>query len=67
MAVRVRELIRMVERDGWVKVRQKGSHRQFHHPIKPGTVTIAGAEGIEIPPKTLRSILRQAGLEDQKQ
>ncbi len=66
MGVRVRELIRMVERNGWVQVRQRGSHRQFHHPDKPGTVTIAGAPGIEVPPKTLRSIVRQAGLEDQQ-
>lgn len=66
MGVRVRQLIRMIERDGWVQVRQTGSHRQYHHPSKPGTVTIAGAPGIELPPKTLRSILKQAGLEDQK-
>jgi predicted RNA binding protein YcfA (HicA-like mRNA interferase family) len=66
MGVRVRELIRMVERDGWAQVRQTGSHRQYHHPTKPGTVTIAGAPSVEVPPKTLRSILKQAGLEDRK-
>jgi len=65
MPMKVREVIRVVEKDGWVQVRQTGSHRQFHHPRKPGTVTIAGQPGIEIPPKTLRSILRQAGLEDE--
>jgi predicted RNA binding protein YcfA (HicA-like mRNA interferase family) len=66
MGVRVRDLIRMVERDGWVQVRQTGSHRQFHHPTKPGTVTIAGTPSTELPPKTLKSVLRQAGLEDSK-
>lgn len=66
MPLRVRDLIRIVERDGWFQVRQTGSHRQYHHPIKSGTVTIAGAPNVELPPKTLRSILRQAGIEEQK-
>ena len=58
----VREAIRLVEKDGWVQVRQKGSHRQFHHPTKPGTVTIAGKPSLELDKKTERSVLRQAGL-----
>lgn len=62
MPVRVREMIRLIESDGWQCVRTTGSHRQFHHPIKPGTVTIAGKESAELPPKTERSVLRQAGL-----
>jgi len=41
-------------------VRTTGSHRQFHHPVKPGTVTIAGNPATEVPPKTLASVLRQA-------
>lgn len=61
-AVKVREAIRRIEADGWRQVRQKGSHRQFHHPVKPGTVTIAGAPGLEVPPGTLGSIFKQAGL-----
>jgi predicted RNase H-like HicB family nuclease len=40
--VRVRDLVARVEADGWVLVRTKGSHRQFQHSSKPGTVTIAG-------------------------
>jgi predicted RNase H-like HicB family nuclease/predicted RNA binding protein YcfA (HicA-like mRNA interferase family) len=40
--MKVREVIRLVERDGWYHVRTVGSHRQYHHPTKPGTVTIAG-------------------------
>jgi predicted RNA binding protein YcfA (HicA-like mRNA interferase family) len=40
--VKVREVIRLIESDGWVLVRTKGSYRQFQHPTKPGTVTIAG-------------------------
>jgi predicted RNA binding protein YcfA (HicA-like mRNA interferase family) len=46
----------------WVQVRVKGSHRQFHHPTKRGTVTVAGKPSIDIPPGTLNSALKQAGL-----
>ena len=53
----------MVERDGWRQTKQRGSHRQFKHAIKPGTVTIHGHPGDDIHPKTLASILRQAGIE----
>jgi predicted RNA binding protein YcfA (HicA-like mRNA interferase family) len=60
--VKVRELIALIESDGWVQVRVTGSHRQFHHPIKPGTVTIAGKPGADVPPGTLNSALKQAGL-----
>lgn len=45
-----------------VLVRQKGSHRQYHHTLKSGTVTVAGKDSVEIPPGTLNSILKQAGL-----
>ena len=34
----VRQAIQLIESDGWRLVRTKGSHRQFHHPSKPGTV-----------------------------
>jgi hypothetical protein len=43
--VKVLEVIRELEREGWRQVRQKGSHRQFHHPTKTGTVTVAGSLG----------------------
>lgn len=62
--MKVRELIRLVEADGWQQVRQKGSHRQFHHPVKAGTVTIAGKPNVDVPPGTLNCILKQAGLRD---
>jgi predicted RNA binding protein YcfA (HicA-like mRNA interferase family) len=58
----VRDVIRLIESDGWALVRTKGSHRQFHHPSKPGTVTIAGKPSTDVPPGTLNSILKQAGL-----
>lgn len=60
--MKVRELISLIESDGWVLVRTTGSHRQFHHPVKPGTVTVAGQPGTDMPPGTLNSVLKQAGL-----
>ena len=51
----------MLEQDGWNLVRTKGSHRQFRHPKKPGTVTVAGKSKLDVPPGTLNSILKQAG------
>jgi predicted RNA binding protein YcfA (HicA-like mRNA interferase family) len=43
--VKVREVIRLLERDGWVRVVTRGSHRQFKHPTKPGRVTVSGKPG----------------------
>jgi len=43
-------------------IRTVGSHRQFKHFSKTGVVTIAGKESLDVPPGTLRSILKQAGL-----
>jgi predicted RNA binding protein YcfA (HicA-like mRNA interferase family) len=64
--VRVRDLIRMVESDGWKHVRTTGSHRHFKHSSKPNVVTIPGHAGDDVPAGTLKSILRAAGLEDKK-
>lgn len=60
--MKIRELIKLLEQDGWVQARMKGSHRHFKHPAKPGTVTVAGKPSTDIPPGTLSSILKQAGL-----
>ncbi len=64
--MKVRELITLIEADGWYLVRTKGSHRQFHHTEKVGTVTIAGRSGVDVPPGTLASVLKQAGLKKQE-
>jgi predicted RNA binding protein YcfA (HicA-like mRNA interferase family) len=61
--VKVREVLRLIEKDGWYQVHQVGSHRQFKHPTKAGRVTIAGKPSADLKPKTLKSILRQAQLE----
>ena len=60
--MKVGELIRLLKGDGWALIRTKGSHRQFKNPDKPGTVTVAGKPSLDVPPGTLSSILKQAGL-----
>ena len=60
----VRALLTLLKADGWEIARVRGSHRQLVHPIKPGTVTLAGHPKDDVHPKTLKSVLRHAGLED---
>lgn len=60
--MKVHEVITRIEADGWYLARTRGSHRQFRHPTKAGTVTVAGKPSLDVPPGTLNSILKQAGL-----
>ncbi len=60
--MKVREVIKLLEADGWNLVATKGSHRQYKHPTTPGRVTIAGHSGDDLAPGTLNSILKQAQL-----
>jgi predicted RNA binding protein YcfA (HicA-like mRNA interferase family) len=60
--MKVREVIKVLETNGWRNVRTKGSHRQFQHNVKRGTVTVAGKLGVDVPTGTLNSILKQSGL-----
>ena len=62
MPMKVKDLIDLLVADGWVQVRQRGSHRQYHHPIKSGTVTLSGKSSVDVPPGTQSSVLKQAGL-----
>jgi predicted RNA binding protein YcfA (HicA-like mRNA interferase family) len=64
--MKVKELIGLLEADGWYQVRMKGSHRQFHHPTKKGTVTVAGKPNVDIPPGTLNSAIKQAGIKKER-
>lgn len=64
--VKVGELIRLLEEDGWRLARTRGSHRQYKHPSKPGAVTVAGKPSLDVPPGTLNAILKQAGLKKEK-
>jgi predicted RNA binding protein YcfA (HicA-like mRNA interferase family) len=63
--MKVRDILRRLADDGWEVVAQKGSHRQLKHLTKPGKVTVAGKPSADIPEGTYKSILRQAGLEDE--
>lgn len=60
--MKIRDLVKMLEDDGWSVVRQRGSHRQFKHANKAGLVTVAGKPADDVAPGTLNSILKQAGL-----
>jgi len=64
--MKVREVIRLIEDDGWRFARQRGSHRIYKHPTKPGSVTVAGKRGDDVPMVILGSILRQAELKGSK-
>jgi len=61
--MKVREVLTILRRDGWVVVHWTGSHRQLKHPTKAGRVTVPGKESKDLAPKTLKSIFTQAGLE----
>lgn len=56
-----RELIKMIEDDGWYIVNIVGSHHQYKHPTKKGKVTIPHPKK-DFPAKTQKNILKQSGL-----
>jgi predicted RNA binding protein YcfA (HicA-like mRNA interferase family) len=60
--MKVRDMIRLIEADGWFLDRTRGSHRQYKHSTKRGLVTVAGKPGDDLAPGTKNSILKQAGL-----
>ena len=60
--MKIRDVVKMLEDDGWSVARQRGSHRQFKHATKPGLVTVAGKPSDDMAPGTLNSIFKQAGL-----
>jgi len=65
--MKVIDLIKLIEQDGWHLARQKGSHRQFKHPQKAGLVTIAGHKlSDEVAKGTLNSILKQTGIKNEQ-
>jgi len=64
--MKVREVIKMIEADGWYLVAVSGSHRQYKHPTKRGRVTIAGHSSHDLAPGTLNSVLKQAQLKKRR-
>jgi predicted RNA binding protein YcfA (HicA-like mRNA interferase family) len=63
--MKVREVIKRLKADGWFRVKSKGGHRQFKHPVKKGRVTVAGQLNVDVPIKTLKSIWHQAQLPEE--
>ncbi|MGV0026100.1 type II toxin-antitoxin system HicA family toxin [Phormidesmis priestleyi] len=63
--MKVRDVIKKLEEDGWYLARTKGSHRQFKHAEKAGTVTVPGKLSKDLAIGTLMSVWKQAQLEDE--
>jgi len=62
--VKVRDIVKLIEADGWRLVVTKGSHRQYKHPVKSGRVTIAGHPNDDLAPGTVNSVMKQASLKE---
>ena len=60
--MKLREVIKRLESDGWYRIRAKGGHRQFKHAVKKGRVTVSGQANVDVPIKTLKSIWKQSQL-----
>ena len=63
--MKIRDVIRLLEEDGWYLHATRGSHRQFKHRTKPGRVTVPGQPSDDVAPGTLNSILKHAQLKGQ--
>lgn len=62
--MKVRDVVKRLQDDGWYLARTKGSHRQFKHPTKQGIATVSGNMGVDVPIGTLKKIWRQAQIEE---
>lgn len=62
MPMKVREVVRLLEKAGWIEMRSKGSHRNFRHPDRQSVITVPGNDGKELAAGTLNDILKKAGL-----
>jgi predicted RNA binding protein YcfA (HicA-like mRNA interferase family) len=60
--MKTRDILRLVQNDGWYQVAQRGSYRQFKHPTKRGRVTIAAHPSEEMDEGTRKSIFKQVGI-----
>jgi predicted RNA binding protein YcfA (HicA-like mRNA interferase family) len=64
--MKVREVLKLIDEDGWLLIATRGSHRQYKHPTKTGRVTVAGKLSDDLAPGTLNSILKQAELKEKR-
>jgi predicted RNA binding protein YcfA (HicA-like mRNA interferase family) len=62
--LKIRDVLRLLEDEGWRLVVTRGSHRQYKHPTRPGRVTVAGKPSDDLAPGTLNSVLKQAGMKE---
>ena len=67
MPIKVRDIIKQLEADGWYLARKRGSHRQYKHPTKSGLVTVPGKLSDDLAPGTSNNILKQAQLREVKE
>lgn len=58
---KVKEVIKLLEKDGWYQAYIAGSHRQFKHPVRKGKVTVNGKPDEILSQFLLDSIWKQAG------
>lgn len=64
--MKVRELLRLLEKHGWRLSRLEGSHRQLKHPRRPEVITVAGNLGRDVPSGILKAVLKAAGIEEER-
>lgn len=64
MAKKVKEVIAIIEANGWYHVRTKGGHRMFEHPSNPATVVVPGKRSATVAPGTLAQMRRDTGLKE---
>jgi len=62
--MKVGAVLKLLSKDGWYRVPSRSGHRQLKHPTKPGRVTVSGKASDDLPPGTLNSIFKQAGLKE---
>jgi predicted RNA binding protein YcfA (HicA-like mRNA interferase family) len=67
MPIKVRDIIKQLEADGWYLARTRGSHRQYKNPTKSGLVTVPGKLSDDLAPGTSNNILKQAQLREVKE
>lgn len=60
--MKIRDVLKRLEDDGWRIVRQTGSHRILKHGTKLGIVVVAGHPSKDLKAGTLQSVWKQAGL-----
>lgn len=60
--MKVSEILRLLQSDGWYLAATRGSHRQYKHPVKSGRVTVPGKPSDDVAPGTMNSIMKQSGL-----